>query len=155
MYRNFLAILRLSPPDRPVMGGGDFHPLDKISLGGTDGGGLNSAGGGFFDDASGSRGSPPISDNPAVWSESFSWRWIWPLSLSGWEWPLDRRPSCRKLTLPLCFRAATRVDPTLPKSRNDTLDLTITLGILPILVSSVDFTTPFFLKITRKRDYIF
>ena len=66
MCGHFLAILRLStpsPPGRPAMGG-IFTPWTKFDWGGTDGGGLNSSGGGFFGDASGSRGSPPIRDNP-------------------------------------------------------------------------------------------
>ena len=41
------------------MGGGIFTPWTEFDWGGTDGGGLNSGGGGFFGDASGSRGSPP------------------------------------------------------------------------------------------------
>ena len=68
----FLAILRLSPPLPPLadpLWGGIFTPWTEFDWGGTDGGGLNSGGGGFFGDASGSRGSPPISENPALSSE--------------------------------------------------------------------------------------
>ena len=54
------------PPLTDLRWGGIFTPWTEFDWGGTDGGGLNSGGGGFFGDASGSRGSPPISGNPAV-----------------------------------------------------------------------------------------
>ena len=64
MFRYFVVIWRLSPPipPWPTHDGGDFDPLDKILLGGGLMGGLNSGGGGFFGDASGSRGSPPAGE---------------------------------------------------------------------------------------------
>ena len=68
MCGHFVVVLRLSPPsppDRSAMGG-IFTPWTEFDWGGTDGGGLNSGGGGFFGDASGSRGSPPISENPVT-----------------------------------------------------------------------------------------
>ena len=52
------------PPLTDLRWGGIFTPWTEFDWGGTDGGGLNSGGGGFFGDASGSRGSPPIRDNP-------------------------------------------------------------------------------------------
>ena len=55
---NFEAVHPL-PPLADLLWGGIFTPWTKFDWGGTDGGGLNSSGGGFFGDASGSRGSPP------------------------------------------------------------------------------------------------
>ena len=52
------------PPLTDLRWGGIFTPWTEFDWGGTDGGGLNSGGGGFFGDASGSRGSLSISDNP-------------------------------------------------------------------------------------------
>ena len=60
---NFEAVHPL-PPLADLLWGGIFTPWTKFDWGGTDGGGLNSSGGGFFGDASGSRGSPPSSGNP-------------------------------------------------------------------------------------------
>ena len=62
---NFEAVHPLPPLTDPLWGG-IFTPWTKFYWGGTDGGGLNSSGGGFFGDASGSRGSPPSSGNPAL-----------------------------------------------------------------------------------------
>ena len=55
---NFEAVHPL-PPLTDLRWGGIFTPWTEFDWGGTDGGGLNSGGGGFFGDASGSRGSPP------------------------------------------------------------------------------------------------
>ena len=60
---NFEAVHPL-PPLADLLWGGIFTPWTKFDWGGTDGGGLNSSGGGFFGDASGSRGSPPSTENP-------------------------------------------------------------------------------------------
>ena len=62
---NFEAVHPL-PPLADLLWGGIFTPWTEFDWGGTDGGGLNSGGGGFFGDASGSRGSPPITGNPDV-----------------------------------------------------------------------------------------
>ena len=51
------------PPGRPMMGG-DFTPWTEFYWGGNDGGGLEPAGGGIFGQASGTRGSPPSTENP-------------------------------------------------------------------------------------------
>ena len=64
---NFEAVPPLPPLADPLWGG-IFTPWTEFDWGGTDGGGLNSGGGGFFGDASGSRGSPPISENPVIYS---------------------------------------------------------------------------------------
>ena len=47
------------------MMGGDFTPWTEFCWGGNDGGGLEPAGGGIFGQASGTRGSPPSTENPA------------------------------------------------------------------------------------------
>ena len=60
---NFEAVHPL-PPLADLLWGGIFTPWTKFDWGGTDGGGLNSGGGGFFGDASGSRGAPLIGNNP-------------------------------------------------------------------------------------------
>ena len=46
------------------MMGGDFTPWTEFYWGGNDGGGLEPAGGGIFGQASGTRGSPPSTENP-------------------------------------------------------------------------------------------
>ena len=48
------------------MMGGDFTPWTEFYWGGNDGGGLEPAGGGIFGQASGTRGSPPSTENPGV-----------------------------------------------------------------------------------------
>ena len=59
------------PPLTDLRWGGIFTPWTEFDWGGTDGGGLNSGGGGFFGDASGSRGSPPSRGNPGVHRAGF------------------------------------------------------------------------------------
>ena len=66
MCGHFVVVLRLSTPSPPwpICDGGGFLPPGLNLSWGDWWGGLNSGGGEFFGDASGSRGSLSISDNP-------------------------------------------------------------------------------------------